>query len=909
MDHDNDQVKGPAEEEGKDKDVTIDEDLDGQKVKQQDLDRDSASLDASLNLESNTTGEIDATAADGSYNKMDSTEQVSVPETTDTQVIGDVFSGWKLVMHEESNQYYYWNIETGETSWEVPDILSQGPGLSHEQKTFPVIQGTDSASHSLGTHEPSSTLVEVGNSSDAHTVDGSAGSSLISVTKEMYEYGHEIDERNGVCDGQSLEAKSQDPEFDQSEIKNASGDLCHEISSSEHYLSAQKSGDVTLANGSGSNQYMHGKVANEEYGTRADISSDLIKHGECLLERLKSLKGFEGHLQGHDWTSKYILEIEIRLSDIRALVSYGSSLCPFWEHSERRLKQLECVITDEIGVRKMNDAEARDISVIREDKLLESTGDENEADGIEKGVVFPLEDSVCPNIGQKSVVENNSHDEVPTDFVVNAEYVTSSGYPIATWKGTAEESCEKINDGAALPGELAPKSGQIYGEDMDMDVDMEVEDATPTSNIAIGDALNGTHFVIPEQSIQPNPSAGYPFLATEDGSIVPPPPDEEWIPPPPPDNELVPPPPPDEPPEPSPPPPSSYPEAVQPVPYTGQYSLTYPDSNFGFYGHTVAEIPSANLYGHIDGPHVAVPPQPIYYEVVPNTYADTTPVLVNPTDTTAYYDIKDGTLPPIPVVVGAESSGFHVASALASYSSLVTEQIGSNDIHADVGSSSLLNMRVDVAAVGSDTGVASSDIPVTSTSAQALATSSVKESVPVPSTTAVTSATVVSVTSATAKVQSKVMRSKKRTIAVAPTLRSNKKVSSLVDKWKAAKEELQEDDEDEPENAFEILEKKRQREIEEWRAKQIASGEAKDNANFQPLGGDWRERVKRRRAARGAVQTSLEVVADGGNQQPNLMDLSRDLAPGWQAYWDESSKQVYYGNAATSETTWTRPAK
>lgn len=32
--------------------------------------------------------------------------------------------------------------------------------------------------------------------------------------------------------------------------------------------------------------------------------------------------------------------------------------------------------------------------------------------------------------------------------------------------------------------------------------------------------------------------------------------------------------------------------------------------------------------------------------------------------------------------------------------------------------------------------------------------------------------------------------------------------------WKAVKEELHEDDEDEPENALEVLEKKRQREIE-----------------------------------------------------------------------------------------------
>ncbi|KAF6145131.1 hypothetical protein GIB67_013482 [Kingdonia uniflora] len=157
---------------------------------------------------------------------------------------------------------------------------------------------------------------------------------------------------------------------------------------------------------------------------------------------------------------------------------------------------------------------------------------------------------------------------------------------------------------------------------------------------------------------------------------------------------------------------------------------------------------------------------------------------------------------------------------------------------------------------------------------------------------------------------SPVVRSKKRTISAAPSLRSNKKVSSLVDKWKAAKEELHEDEEDEPENAYEMLEKKRQREIEEWRAYQITSGEAKANANFQPLGGDWRERVKRKRAksSREAVQTQ-KVVSTNGNQQPNLTEVSRELPSGWQAYWDESSKEIYYGNLITSETSWKKPTK
>lgn len=57
--------------------------------------------------------------------------------------------------------------------------------------------------------------------------------------------------------------------------------------------------------------------------------------------------------------------------------------------------------------------------------------------------------------------------------------------------------------------------------------------------------------------------------------------------------------------------------------------------------------------------------------------------------------------------------------------------------------------------------------------------------------------------------------------------------------WKAAKEELNDSEEEEEEEDYGILDRKRRREIEEWKSRQIASGEAKDNANFQPLGGDW----------------------------------------------------------------------
>ena len=59
----------------------------------------------------------------------------------------------------------------------------------------------------------------------------------------------------------------------------------------------------------------------------------------------------------------------------------------------------------------------------------------------------------------------------------------------------------------------------------------------------------------------------------------------------------------------------------------------------------------------------------------------------------------------------------------------------------------------------------------------------------------------------------------------------------------AAKEELHSSEEEEEDKAlFDIdaLEKKRQKEIEEWRHQTLASGGALENANFQPLGTlDW----------------------------------------------------------------------
>lgn len=99
-------------------------------------------------------------------------------------------------------------------------------------------------------------------------------------------------------------------------------------------------------------------------------------------------------------------------------------------------------------------------------------------------------------------------------------------------------------------------------------------------------------------------------------------------------------------------------------------------------------------------------------------------------------------------------------------------------------------------------------------------------------------------------------------------------------------------------------------ELQGWHAQQIASGEAEENANFQPLGGDWcvswrqfsvlgawltlyhglilfashhrRERVKRKRAQVNKEAASTTEESIKGNQQPALAEFSRDLPSGWQ---------------------------
>ncbi|GAV59648.1 WW domain-containing protein [Cephalotus follicularis] len=906
-DHNN-QVKGPdgegvgdlddnTDEDGsavKDPEVNADEDVAAQKVDQQDIEKTFAPLDSVQKLESNDTRESHATATGVLFEEMDFAEQIPVPETSDVQIIGDVSLGWRIVMHAESNQYYYWKTLTGETSWEVPDVLTQSTEFSSDEG-IPVASNTETAPSG------STLAVEFDNCSAAPSVIGSISTNLVPQSKGMCDNGAQMDE---WVQGYKSEELKDDPNQ-------------NELHSNSDAVGALL-GDVSLA---GSKKYVHDTPAHEEHQKAIDLSTHLVKQCEFLLERLKSLKGSKGHLQGDDWVLKYIFEVEIRLSDVKSLLSYGSSLLPFWVHSEMRLKQLEGVIKNEIYQlavsAQMDDVETTYVSSFREkDNVQEGIGHESRPDRDEHVVISasPEFSNVSTSVDKLKV----SHDEEPCREVYG-EHVLSPSRDVGSDAAVSEQvsPSRHVGSDAAVSEQVDQtdlsdgmnlKSGINAGEDVDMDVDMEVEDAVPADCIAVGVVTNTKDFAPSEVQSQP---AQYPSLISENALRVPPPPDEEWIPPPPPDievpppppdNEQFPPPPPDEPTESLYPPHSSYAETGQHLMYTGQYNLTYPDSNFQYYGPTVTEVNGSDFYGH-GGGQVVLPHTSLYFEAVPGTYTETAPVMVNLVEAVSYYDTQDGTIPPVPGSSSAESSQFHSESVPVSYNTLAS---GCSE-SVDALTVARPDLKVDVSAV-EDTEIFSVGAPSTSATIQAPATVSENEIVSALSTNVVAGAAVAD-PSANAKVQSKVLRSKKRTVAVAPSLRSNKKVSSLVDKWKAAKEELNEVEKEEPKTALEILEKKRQREIEEWKARQISSGEAKDNANFQPLGGDWRERVKRRRAQASSKAAEAPAEATTNGRQPDLAEFSRDLPFGWQVYWDDTSKQVYYGNTITSETTWSRPKK
>ncbi|XP_024967569.1 formin-binding protein 4 isoform X2 [Cynara cardunculus var. scolymus] len=844
---------------GGDKDENLIADKDDQENKEH-----SSSLDVLTKLEEN--GVIEDNTSVSLHIDTDAVDQTSVPWTSDQQATGDLVSGWKMVLHEESNSYYYWNIATGETSWEVPAVLAQGNEPVDDPKS--ALEVEEMHVTSVDTHIPDRTLEAEMDVSVATQLNNGSPNTMVL--------------EDGEIDGSSPQLEVHDEKYagimanDKDEGNHVDTIDGRKMSSPDgaNYGSSHR-GFARYSNHSFSNGEAHGTDSDIQdmkdhinQGRVADSSSDslrLLQLGENLLERLRSLKGSEGF---SEQISKLMFELDIRLVDIKSLVPYGSSLLPFWLHAEDHLKKLEAAVNNQVQkcLQPSNIAEMNEAANRLQENVCEAPANEKKA--ASASLEFDASDHASLSKDTEKVLRGASSvcTENPYLFVDS------------TPRGETVE-----DHGNVVSADISPNL-----EDVDMDVEMEVEDALPSKD------ETGVHNrVQSDQSIPSNPpSEPLGFEEFE----VPPPPNDEWIPPPPPDDEPLPPPPPDEPHEVSFPPPPSEMQTAQPYSYGEQYNFTYPGSSFDYYGQTNT-VPSNDYYVDANGCQVAAPLATLYYATVPHPYPDPTSV-VNPAEPVTYYTLQEGSVPTAPAIRSVETS-LHKSG----HENITNEQTESITAWNDRPFSS---SQVEVtAAVDRQIGKPSAEIPSISSSTHVPATSAVTHDVSVLSASAV-SATVTS-TEPVPKAQPKVSR-KKRTVATVTTLRSNKKVSGLVDKWKAVKEELHEDEEDEPENAYEVLEKKRQREIEQWHAQQIATGEARDNANFQPLGGDWRERVRRKRAKKSIeAEENKAKAVDDTNRQPDLVELSKQLPSGWQAYWDEASKQVYYGNSTTSETTWTKP--
>ena len=196
-----------------------------------------------------------------------------VPVTSNSKPTEEMSSTWKMVLHEESNQYYYWNTVTGETSWDLPDSLTQETAMTNKLET----SGTEIKETAAGdVNVPATFGVNLDGFPASHDVGYTSETSSMKAIYELGAHVNQSQEQNGHVGSQSLGGFS------------VVGAVPYEASSLGNYSFSLSAGseNLTSIGYEGHDQ----SASAREQGT-AELPSQLVKNCEALLERLKLLQG------------------------------------------------------------------------------------------------------------------------------------------------------------------------------------------------------------------------------------------------------------------------------------------------------------------------------------------------------------------------------------------------------------------------------------------------------------------------------------------------------------------------------------------------------------------------------------------------------------------------------------------